>query len=300
MTKKNNFKKETTKKKKEKQRKKRRQRRKRRKTKLVRLTDAQWERIKPHLPKYKPSAKGGRPPSDDREVLEGILWMLRTGARWQDLPGEYPSPSTCWRRLKKWQNMGIWEKIWQAFLAELDAQGKIDWEETSIDGSFAPAKKGGKCVGKTKKGKGTKLMVVVEGREGIPMARKITSASPAECKLAKSTMDNVRVPRKGRGRPKKRPKRTMGDKAYDSDPLRKEFKECGIELICPHRKNRKKKKIQDGRKLRRYKRRWKVERTFAWLGNYRHLLIRHERYVEIYDAFFCLACAMIALNWVLK
>jgi transposase len=86
------------------------------------------------------------------------------------------------------------------------------------------------------------------------------------------------------------------DRAYDSDPLRFRLLERGIDLICPHRCNRIKPATQDGRKLRRYRRRWLVERTFAWLGNYRRLLVRHEKHVHLFEAFFCLACAMILLK----
>lgn len=109
------------------------------------LTDRQWGRIKPLLPRAKRSRKGGRPPADDRACTEGILWVLRSGARWKDLPKEYPSPSTCWRRLRDWEAAGIWLKIWRAFLAELDAAGQLDWSETFTDGSFAPAEKGARA-----------------------------------------------------------------------------------------------------------------------------------------------------------
>ena len=124
-------------------------------------------------------------------------------------------------------------------------------------------------------------MVVVDG-QGIPIGGTLASASPAEVTLAEKTLETVKVPRNGRGRPKKRPLRLIGDKAYDSDPLRKRLKELKIDLIVPHRKNRKKPKLQDGRKLRRYRKRWIVERTFAWLGNYRRLLVRHEHLIEVY------------------
>lgn len=107
------------------------------------LTEEQWQKIEPLLPKPKKSRKGGRPPADNRACLEGILWVLRSGARWQDLPKEYPSASTCWRRLHAWEERGLWLKIWRTFLGELDAQGQLDWSETFADGSFAPAKKGG-------------------------------------------------------------------------------------------------------------------------------------------------------------
>jgi transposase len=206
---------------------------------LVRLTDEQWEAIKPLIPKNKPSRLGGRPPADNRETLEGILWILRTGAQWQYLPPEYPNPSTCWRRLRDWQKQGIWLKVWRTLLGQLDEQGKLDWAEAAIDGTFAPAKKGGKKVGKTKKGKGTKIMVAVDGN-GIPIGVKIESATPAEIRLLESTLNTIRVPRK-RGRPRSKPERVLGDRAYDSDPHRKKLKRRGIDLIVPHRKNRKKK-----------------------------------------------------------
>jgi len=138
-------------------------------------------------------------------------------------------------------------------------------------------------------------MVVVDG-QGIPLGSTLASASPAEVTLAEKTLEAVKVPRKGSGRPKKRPKRLIADKAYDSDPLRKRLKVFKIDLIVPHRNNRKKPKMQDARKLRRYRKRWKIERTFAWLGNYRRLLVRHERQIDMYRAFFHLACIMIVLN----
>jgi len=115
--------------------------------------------------------------------------------------------------------------------------------------------------------------------------------------LAEATLATIAVPHKGPGRPRSRPERVIADRAYDSDPLRKRLKKRGIELICPHRKNRTKPKTQDGRALRRYRRRWKVERTFAWLGNFRRLLVRQDRSLTIYQAFFHVACLLITLRY---
>jgi len=103
------------------------------------LSDEQWAKLEPLLPKER---SRGRPWADNRRVLEGILWVLKTGARWRDLPKEYPSASTCWRRLRQWEEQDIWLKIWRHFLSELDQQGRLDWSESFLDGSFAPAKKG--------------------------------------------------------------------------------------------------------------------------------------------------------------
>lgn len=132
--------------------------------------------------------------------------------------------------------------------------------------------------------------------KGIPLGSSLTSASPAEVKLATQTLEKITVPRNGPGRPKKRPKRLIGEKAYDSDALRKELKQRGVDFIAPHRKNRTKPKIQDGRKLRRYRRRWIVERTIAWIGNFRRLTVRYEKLITVYQAFFHIACLLIALS----
>lgn len=104
------------------------------------MTDQQWARIEPLL--MKPERKRGRPWADNRAVLEGILWVLRTGAPWADLPDKYPGYATCWRRLKRWEEQGVWEKIWRELLRDIDAKGLLEWEECFIDASFAPAKKG--------------------------------------------------------------------------------------------------------------------------------------------------------------
>jgi transposase len=112
------------------------------------LTDGQWRKVAPLLPEPKASPRGGSKPIPNRPVFEGILWILRTGARWQDLPARFPSPSTCWRRLRDWEEPGVWLKAWRAFLAQLDGQGQLDWSEAFADGSFAPAKKGGPVSGK--------------------------------------------------------------------------------------------------------------------------------------------------------
>ena len=106
------------------------------------LTEAQWEKIQPLLPRRPPRPRGGRPRADDRPVLEGILCILRSGARWQDLPEEFPSPVTCWRRLRDWEEQEVWVEIWRAFLSELNERQQLNWSESFLDGSFAPAKKG--------------------------------------------------------------------------------------------------------------------------------------------------------------
>jgi len=112
-----------------------------RQTKRV-LTDEHWERIAPHLPEHPPSPKGGQPRKSDRECLEGILWRVRTGARWQDIPVDLPSGSTCWRRLQEWAGEGVLEEIHAILIEELDDLGRVDFEELLGDATFIRAKKG--------------------------------------------------------------------------------------------------------------------------------------------------------------
>ena len=108
----------------------------------VELTDAQWAKISPHLPKVPAKPKGGRPRADDRACMEGIVWVLRSGARWKDMPDRYPAYATCWRHLGEWERADVWLTLWRAFLSELDDAQQLDWSEAFMDGTFAPAKKG--------------------------------------------------------------------------------------------------------------------------------------------------------------
>jgi transposase len=137
-------------------------------------------------------------------------------------------------------------------------------------------------------------MVIAEGG-GIPLAVNVTSATPHEVTLIEGTLQHIRIPHPGPGRPRTKPPRLIYDKAADSDPLRKRLARRGIDLVSPNRSN-KRVKTQDGRKLRRYKRRWKIERTVGWLNGIRKLMIRHERRTTMYMAFVHLACVLITFR----
>ena len=106
------------------------------------LTDEQWLLICDLFPIPKPDPRGGRPRVDSRQCLEGVLWVLRSGARWKDLPRSFPSYATCWRRFAQWSLDGVWDRAWSRLLSQLDQQGDIDWVEGFADGTFASAKKG--------------------------------------------------------------------------------------------------------------------------------------------------------------
>lgn len=145
-------------------------------------------------------------------------------------------------------------------------------------------------MGPTKRGKGTKLMAMADAH-GLPVAIHIASASPHEVTLVQETV--------ARRFTAKSPQWLIGDRAYDSDPLDTELFKLGLALIAPHKSNRVVPATQDGRALRRYRRRWKIERLFAWLQNFRRVLTRFDYHAENYLGFVQLGCILILLRYYL-
>jgi transposase len=131
-------------------------------------------------------------------------------------------------------------------------------------------------------------MLVTDGK-GTPLGLHVDSASPGETTLLETVLADVRVPRTHL-------QRLIADRGYDSDPLRITLARQGTQLIAPHRSSRTRSAPQDRRPLRRYRRRWIIERTFSWLHRFRRLVVRYERYALIYLAFLHLACVIIALR----
>ena len=150
----------------------------------------------------------------------------------------------------------------------------------------SPLRKRGPGVGKTKPGKGTKIMAVAD-RHGLPVSICTESATPHEVKLVQQTLAEIFV--------EEPIQRLIGDNAYDSDRLDRKLAETGVEMIAPHRSNRRM-RTQDGRPLRRYRRRWKIERLFAWLQNFRRLVTRYEHSLDNFTGMVHLACALILLR----
>ena len=148
--------------------------------------------------------------------------------------------------------------------------------------------KRGSGVGPTKRGKGSKIMAIADGH-GLPLAVHVASASPHETKLVELTLDQRFLA--------ETPECMIGDRAYDSDPMDQRIQQrYGVQLIAPHKLMRVAPATQDGRRLRRYRRRWKIERLFAWLHNFRRTVIRWEYYPENFLGMVQLACAVILLR----
>lgn len=140
-------------------------------------------------------------------------------------------------------------------------------------------------------------MLVVDGN-GLPIGFCLASANRHELKLAVPALETVRVPRRAGGRPRQRPKELVADKAYDSKSFRDWLRSRKVKPTIPSYERRERKRPKRGRPMKvasGYKERWKVERTFAWLGNFRRLLVRHERYLSTFRAFLLIAIILVLL-----
>lgn len=256
----------------------------------MRLTDEELEWLAARVPDAPVSPKGGRPAMDKRQALRGIFWVLDNGAKWKDLPREFGSKSSVHKYFMLWTRAGVFEAIMRDAGRFIEERNGFRLYECFIDATFSKARGGGDGIGATKAGKGVEIMVLVDAR-GLPVAVSTASASPHESTLVQGLFEFMLTV--------ELPGRVIGDKAYDSDALDEELAGEGIELIAPHRKGRRPENVtQDGRPLRRYQRRFTVERTISWLQNFRRLCIRYEKTSVLFHGFLHLGCAIILLKQV--
>ena len=256
------------------------------------LTDELWTRIEGLLPEpSSPGPKGGRPPIDNRIALEGILFVLKTGIQWEQLPPQFGCCGmTCWRRLRDWQELGVWDRLHRSLLNELRASDKIDWERAVIDSASLRSVGGGEETGPnpTDRGKlGSKHHVIVDAN-GVPLAVSVTAANRNDVLEIIPLVADLPYVAGKRGHPRQRPDALQGDRGYDSEPVRAILRWMGIEPILAKRNT------EHGSGLGVT--RWVVERTLSWLHNYRRLRVRWERRSDIHFAFLKLAASLICLN----
>ncbi len=213
---------------------------------MQRLSDEQWDLIRMHFPEeHIPDDRPGRKPIPARKILEAVLWILNTGAQWHMLPQCFPNYKTVHSRFQQWCENEVIRAALTDLANTLRQQGSIDEFGSYIDATFATAKGGGDEIGPTKRGKGVKIMAIVD-RHGLPLAVTTYGANHHEVTLVQLTFDFYMIEAK--------PDNLIGDCAYDSDKLDAQLRVHGVEMIAPHRSNRIKKKTQDGRRLRRYER----------------------------------------------
>lgn len=253
------------------------------------LADELWKIIEPLLPPHAPHPKDGRPPVDHRKALTGILFVLKTGIPWEDLPCEMGCGSgmTCWRRLRDWQADGTWLKIHKVLLEKLRGADKLDWARALIDSSFVRAAYGGPGTGPSpvdRSKPGSKHHGLSEA-QGIPLTASTTSANVPDINELAPRFNAIPPVGSKVGHPKKKPDALQGDLAYDSEPHRQGLRDLGVDPILSE------KPIDDQEGPGQT--RWPIERTLSWIHQNRRLRIRYERRPDIHQAFLTLACIKI-------
>jgi transposase len=259
------------------------------------VSDELWEVLQPLLPPPRPRRFRfpGRKPVGDRQALTGILFVLKTGIPWEDLPIEMGCGCgmTCWRRLQAWQEAGVWFQLVQVLLTRLDDAGVIDWSRAAVDSSFARAFGGVEGSGKnpTDRGRpGVKQHVLVDAN-GIPLAGDVTAANVPDIKELLPLVDSVGPLDEATGEPQHRPETLYADRAYDSEPHREQLRERGIDPKLAKRYT------EHGSGLGKY--RWVVERFFSWAHGFRKLRFVTEKTQEMQFALLNLALSLICLRF---
>jgi transposase len=257
--------------------------------------DGLWALIAPLLPPPDPRRRDhpGRRPIDDRLALTGILFVLKTGLPWEDLPREMGCGCgmTCWRRLRAWQHAGVWMKLHALLLARLRGADRIDWSRAAIDSASARALGGGEGSGPNPADRGrpgVKHHVVTDGT-GVPLAAGVTGANLPGVTELLPLVDSIGPVGGKPGRPRQRPAVLYGDRAFDSEPHREALRARGIEPLLAQRGT------PHGSGLGVF--RWVAERTLSWLRGFRKLRLVTEKDLDMQYAFLTLAVAVICYRY---
>jgi transposase len=260
------------------------------------VTDELWERIEFLLPPHasRRFRFPGRKPIDNRKILSGILFVLKTGIAWDDLPAElgWGCGKTCRHYLQLWHQAGVWRKLHALLLAELNGADQIDWERALIDASFVKAPEGGEDTGPnpTDRSKSGSKHHVMTDAKGIPLSVTVTAANVNEVTQAVKLLLNMPPVGGKPGPARQKPDSELGDRAYDSQPLRILLRWLGINPQFAARNT------EHGSGLGVF--RWFVERTISWIHSFGRVRRRLDRLTDIQEAFLQLACDIICLRFV--
>lgn len=254
------------------------------------LYEHQWQKIQVFLPD---EPKEGRPRSNLKQVIEGILWIIRTGAPWRDLPDKYGPWQTVYSWFRKWTDIGLWGLMFRKLRESRDREGQLDWETHHLDGTIVRAHRhaagGGKGketegLGFSRGGYSTKVHIRVDN-EGHLIGLTVTAGQRHETQAFEALMNQGSVKRKW-GRPKLRPNTVVGDTGYSAGWIRSWLRPKGINYVIPKRST----ECQKGpfnKSL--YRQRNIVERVIGRFKEYRRLANRYEKLLDTYKAMWIIA-----------
>jgi transposase len=265
------------------------------------LTNDQWERLQPLLPPQKPWT--GRPAADHRRLRNGILWLLRTGAPWRDLPERYGPWRTVASRFYRGRKAGLWARLCATVQQQADAAGQRAWATHYGDGPLVRAHqpaaggtKGGAeadALGRRQGGFSTTVHIRAAGG-GKLMTLVLPPGQRHEAMVFEPLMEHGAMKRRGRGRgrPRRRPGRVVGDKAYSSGKLRHYLRRHGIRITIPRKQNEHRTGPFD---QAIYRLRERVERLINRLKQHRRLATRYEKCAANYRAMWVIAAMLLWL-----
>lgn len=269
------------------------------------LTDFEWKTIRHFLPRER-TGKAGRPWKPHRQVINGILFVLRTGIPWEDLPAEFGKYKTVYNRFRRWVKSGLWQRMFESMIDRLLKQGEIDFELWCVDGTvirahrvasgaikgeLKPEENAEKhALGRSRGGYSTKIHFLTDG-QGIPLSVIATPGQRNEAPEFENVMDACLI---NMFRTVNRPEALAADKAYSSKAIRDYIAKLKIEDVIPTRSNE---ATNDGFNKSKYKQRNIVERAIGWIKESRRIATRYEKKVEHYLAMIYIAIARMLINW---
>ncbi|MCP3944071.1 MAG: IS5 family transposase [Desulfobacteraceae bacterium] len=246
------------------------------------ISDEKWEHIKPILSSPKKDTRG-RKPKDNRPMFNGILWILKTGAPWRDLPKTFGPWQTVYKRFAKWTTLAAWTDLFDKLVKD------VDTESSMIDGSYVKLHQHGcgaqggqysQAIGRSKGGLTTKIHAVVDGL-GNPLRIKLTGGNVSDIKPSFKLISGIKT------------RQFLADKAYDADKLIELAESTGCKVIIPPKINR---KVQRKIDKHIYKERHLVECFFAKIKSYRRVSTRYEKLASRYHAMVVIASCLVWLQ----